>query len=91
MSSESFELAVPTGRAHMPSPIESNDSDQSEIIRLPARPSSRVSAGGGTSSSSSIDRLNKATTEYPSHIQIPFEFSVNEDHFLQDLPTPVPR
>jgi hypothetical protein len=82
MSSESSDLVRP----HLPSPIGSHlsDSDQSEIIRLPARPSSRLSH----SSSSSVERDTK---EPPLRMRLPFKFAVNEDRFLNDLPTPIPR
>jgi hypothetical protein len=91
MSFESFGLTTSPIRPHLPSPIESNDSDQSEILRLLARPGSRLSANSNNSSSSSVERLNRPTTEYPSHVRMPFKFAVNEDRFLQELPTPVPR
>jgi len=91
MSSEAFELATTPMHPRIPSPIDSNDSDQSNIIRLPARPGSRLTASISPSVAPSTENVNKLVTEHPSHFQLPFKFSINEDQFLQDLPTPIPR
>jgi hypothetical protein len=82
-------IPLPT-HPRIPSPIQSDDSSQSQILRLSVRPGSRLSLNSNASSSS-LDRQTKSLTDQTSHIRVPFKFDVNEDRVLRNIPTPIPR